>query len=84
MNFLKCAVALSVCVAFAGAVVAGEPDTTAHDLAAQCAAKNGTFDPATSECTEPSADSAAGDLVVGPMLKVVPETHDGDASESAQ
>lgn len=69
MNFLKCA-ALSLCLALATtAARADDPDATAHDLAAQCAAKNGTFDATTNECKEPSADTAAGDLVVGPMMK---------------
>jgi hypothetical protein len=69
MTLLKCA-AVCVCLAFAvTAARADDPDTTAHDLAAQCAAKNGTFDAATNECKMPSADSAAGDLLVGPMMQ---------------
>jgi hypothetical protein len=69
MTFLKCA-ALSACLALTTtAAWADEPDVTAHDLAAQCAAKNGTFDVGTNQCNEPSADSAVGDPVVGPMMK---------------
>jgi hypothetical protein len=69
MTLWKCA-AVSVCLALAvTAARADDPDTTAHDLAAQCAAKNGTFDASTNECKEPSSDSAAGDLVVGPMMQ---------------
>jgi hypothetical protein len=61
---------VSVCVVVAAAVAyADEPDTSAQDLAAQCAGKNGLFDPNTNECAEPNPDSAAGDLVVGPMMK---------------
>lgn len=69
MTFSKCA-AVSICIALAAtAARADNPDTTAHDLAAQCAAKNGTFDASSNECKEPSEDSAASDLVVGPMMK---------------
>jgi hypothetical protein len=69
MNILKFA-AISLCVALAvTAARADDPDATAHDAAAQCAANNGTFDPSSNECKEPSADSAASDLVVGPMMK---------------
>lgn len=69
MTFLKCA-AVSICIALAAtAARADDPDVTAHDLAAQCAAKNGTFDTSSNECKEPSADSAESDPVVGPMLK---------------
>lgn len=85
MNFVKCVAALSVSIALAAtAARADDPDATSHDLAAQCAAKNGTYDAASNTCTEPSADSAAGDLVVGPMMKVVPETHEGDAAATGQ
>ena len=86
MNLLKCA-ALSVCFALAAAAAhaADNPDATAHDLAAQCAAKNGTFDASSNECKEPSADSAAGDLVVGPMMKgLAPEAQSGDHPATGQ
>jgi hypothetical protein len=66
-------------VAAAAIAYADEPDTSAHDLAAQCAGKNGLFDPATNECAEPSPDSAAGDLVVGPMMQgLAPEAQGTD------
>ena len=69
MTILRSAL-VSVCmVAAAAAAQADEPDTRAHDLAAQCAVKNGLFDPNTNECAEPAEDSAAGDLLVGPMMK---------------
>ena len=85
MNFAKCVVVLSISLALAATSArADEPDVTAHDAAAKCAVRNGTFDAASNTCAEPSSDSAAGDLVVGPMMKVVPETHDGDASGSGQ
>jgi len=70
MTFLKCAAAISAFVALTATVaLADDPDATAHDVAAQCAAKNGTFDPSSNECKEPSEGSAAGDLVVGPMMQ---------------
>lgn len=83
MNSLKCA-ALSLCIALAAtAARADNPDAAAHDLAAQCAAKNGTFDAGTNECKEPSTDTAAGDLVVGPMMKgLAPEAQSADHAAS--
>jgi len=84
MNFLKCA-ALCVCVALAAtAARADDPDASAHDAAAQCAAKNGTFDSSTNECKEPSADSAAGDLVVGPMMKSLAPEAQGTEHSAGQ
>jgi len=84
MTLLRCAAA-SLCVVLAApAALADDPDVTVHNLAAQCAAKNGTFDAATNECHEPSADSAAGDLVVGPMMKVLGPEAQGDGSASGQ
>jgi hypothetical protein len=85
MNFLKCA-AFSLCVALAAtAARADDPDTAAHDAAAQCAANNGTFDPASKECKEPSPDSAASDLVVGPMMKgLAPEAQGSEHPAGGQ
>ena len=79
MNLLRCACAawclvLSICVA-----QADDNDAAAHDLAAQCAAKNGTFDESSKQCTEPAHDSASGDLAVGPMMQVLePQAQDAD------
>jgi hypothetical protein len=85
MTFAKLAAA-GVCLALLVASArADDPDTTAHNLAAQCAAKNGTFDTDKLECTEPSEGSAAGDLVVGPMMKVLgPEAQGADGAASGQ
>lgn len=85
MNFLKC-VAFCFCVALAAtAARADDPDASAHDIAAACAAKNGTFDAASNECKEPSEDSAAGDLVVGPMMKgLAPEAQSDEHPAAAQ
>lgn len=69
MTLLKCA-AVAVCAVLAvTAARADDTDATKHDLAAQCAARNGTFDASSNECKEPSADSAAGDPIVGPMMQ---------------
>ena len=79
MNLLRCAcvawcLVLSICVA-----QADDNDAAAHDLAAQCAAKNGTFDESSKQCAEPAPDSASGDLVVGPMMQVLqPQAQDAD------
>jgi hypothetical protein len=71
MNFLKSAV-VCICIALAPTVAGAEgPDATMHDLAAKCAARNGTFDTNSMQCAEPGEDSAAGDLVVGPMMRVL-------------
>lgn len=84
MTFAKCAIA-GMCLALAVTAVRAEgPDATVHDLAAQCAAKNGLFDPNTQECAEPSEDSAAGDLVVGPMMKVLGDEAKKEVLESDQ
>ncbi len=56
-------------LAVTAARAADDPDATSHDLAAQCAAKNGTYDASSNECKEPSQDSAAGDPIVGPMMQ---------------
>ena len=79
MNLFRCAcvaccLAMSICVA-----QADDNDAAAHDLAAQCAAKNRTFDQGSKQCTEPAPDSASGDLVVGPMMQVLePQAQDAD------
>jgi nitrite reductase/ring-hydroxylating ferredoxin subunit len=65
---VDCCLVLSVYAA-----QADDNDATAHDLAAQCAAKNGLYDASTGQCAEPSQDSPSGDLVVGPMMKVLGE-----------
>jgi hypothetical protein len=84
MNFAKSAV-VCVCFAFAAASAQAEgPDAAAHNLAAQCAGKNGLFDPDTQECAVPSEDSAAGDLVVGPMMKVLGDEAKKEVLESDQ
>jgi hypothetical protein len=81
MKIAKCAIA-SLSVALAAVAAHAEPDATAHNLAAQCAAKNGTFDAASMQCTEPTEDSAAGDLVVGPMMRgLAPEAQEPGASD---
>jgi len=78
------AVTLSIALA-AGAARAEQPDTTVPNLAAQCAAKNGLFDPNSLECAEPTEGSAAGDLLVGPMMRVLgPEVQDLDAAADGQ
>ncbi len=62
-----------------GAARADDTDAAAHDIAAQCAARNGTFDQNSKQCTEPAPDSASGDLVVGPMMQVLqPQAQDAD------
>ena len=81
MTLVKCAVACFGLVIAASAVQA-EPDASADNLAAQCAAKNGLFDPATQQCAEPSEGSAAGDLVVGPMMKVLGDEAKNEVLES--
>jgi hypothetical protein len=42
------------------------------------------FDPDTKECAEPSEDTAAGDLVVGPMMKVLGDEAKKEVLESDQ
>ena len=72
MNFWKGA-CLGICLSLlVSAARAEDAEVPAPDLAAHdCAAKNGTFDASSGKCTLPSEDSAAGDLVVGPMMKVL-------------
>lgn len=79
MNLFRC-VCLACCLVVSiGAAQADDNDVTAHDIAAQCAAKNGTFDQNSKQCTEPAPDSASGDLVVGPMMQVLqPQAYDAD------
>lgn len=77
MTFLKCVAVSAVLVLAAGAASANEMDATAHDLAAKCAAKNGTFDAGSNACNLPSEDSPASDLVIGPMMTVIgTDTHE--------
>jgi hypothetical protein len=83
MKLVKCAIA-GLCVVFGATLAHAGPDASADNLAAQCAAKNGLFDPATLQCAEPSEDSAAGDLVVGPMMKVLGEEAKSEVLESNQ
>ena len=71
---MACCLVLTLSVARAN-----DAETAPQNLAAQCAAKNGTFDQNSAQCTEPDADSASGDLVVGPMMKVLePQAQDAD------
>jgi len=81
MNFLRCVAVSAALALVAGTAVADDVDATAHDLAAKCAAKNGTFDAGSNACNLPSEDSAASDLVIGPMMTVIGteahETSDG-------
>jgi hypothetical protein len=73
MNFWKCA-CVAVCLALSmSAVRAEDGPAPGHDGAADCAAKNGLYDASTGQCAEPSHDSPSGDLVVGPMMKVLGE-----------
>jgi len=82
MTFLKCAAVSAALVLAAGVVSANEMDATAHDLAAKCAAKNGTFDADANACNLPNEDSAASDLVIGPMMTVIgTETHEASDSQ---
>jgi hypothetical protein len=61
MNFWKCA-CVAVCLALSmPAVRAEDGPAPSHDGAADCAAK------------KPSQDSPSGDLVVGPMMKILGE-----------
>jgi hypothetical protein len=83
MTLVKCAVACLGLVIAATVAQAG-PDASADNLAVQCAAKNGLFDPGTLQCAEPSEDSAAGDLIVGPMMKVLGEEAKSEVLESGQ
>ncbi len=83
MTFAKCAV-VGLGIALGATLAHAGPDASADNLAAQCAAKNGLFDPATLQCAEPSEDSAAGDLVVGPMMKVLGEEAKREVLESDQ
>ena len=84
MNFAKTAV-VCICVALAAASAQAEgPNASVDDLAAQCAAKSGLFDPGTKECAEPSEETAAGDLVVGPMMKVLGDEAKKEVLESGQ
>ena len=82
MKLVKCAIA-GLCVVLGGTLAHAEPDASVDNLAAQCAAKNGLFDPATQQCAEPSEDSPSGDLVVGPMMKVLGDEAKGEV-EAAQ
>jgi hypothetical protein len=83
MNFTKTAL-VCICVALAAAAQAEGPDASVDNLAAQCASKSGLFDPDTKECAEPSEDTAAGDLVVGPMMKVLGDEAKKEVLESDQ
>jgi len=70
MNFWKCA-CVAVCLALSmSAVRAEDGPAPSHDGAADCAAKNGLYDASTGQCAEPTP---SGDLVVGPMMKVLGE-----------
>lgn len=80
MNFIKCAIVSFGVALAATTALAGSPDLTAHDLAAQCAARNGTFDASAMECVEPSPDSAASDPIVGPMMQVLGADAEGSAN----
>jgi hypothetical protein len=83
MTLVKCVV-VSLGIALAATAANAGPDASADNLAAQCAAKNGLFDPSTQQCAEPSEDSAAGDLVVGPMMKVLGDEAKSEVLKSDQ
>jgi hypothetical protein len=85
MKLWKCAcvgicLTLSISAARAEDAEMPAPDLAAHD----CAAKNGTFDASSGQCKEPSEDSPSGDLVVGPMMKVLgPDAQSEHGSDAA-
>ena len=83
MKLVNCAI-VGLGIALGATVAHAEPDASVDNLAAQCAAKNGLFDPGTQQCAEPSEDSAAGDLVVGPMMKVLGDEAKSEVLESDQ
>ena len=84
MRLLRCA-CVGCCLVLSISVArANDPESAPQNLAAQCAAKNGTFDQNSGQCTEPEADSASGDLVVGPMMKVLdPQAQEADGHATA-
>ena len=79
MKLLRCA-CIACCLVLSLSVArANDAETAPQNRAAQCAAKDGTFDQNSGQCTEPDADSASGDLVVGPMMKILePQAQDAD------